>query len=170
MVDAALLRPDPDIEVRPARGEDVAALAARLRTEDVAEIVAASGEKPVVALGRGFVESRPCWTVLYKGTPSAMWGVVESERVDFARMGTIWLLGSDDVPLWGKSLSRWSVHWIRELAKDFDVLTCTVDARQVSHLRWLQRIGFEVVRVHEQFGHLGLPFIEMGVTLEDLKD
>lgn len=163
-----LYHPTQDIEVRPARGDDVKVLAPKLRFADMAEIVAASGMKPVEALGDGFVRSKPCWTVLFKGEPSAMWGVVLSENVDFARLGTVWMLGSDSISLWGKSFHRLSMLWMKELAKDFDVLHCIVDARQGDHLRWLLAIGFRPIETYEHYGPLGLPFYSMAATLEDI--
>jgi len=165
---ADLRHPADDIEVRESKGEDTVFLGERLRAEDLAEIVAATGEKPVEALGRGFLASKPCWTVTWKGEPSAMFGVVPSEDVDFARLGRVWFLGSERVRVWGKSFCRFTALWLQEMGKDFDVLGCVVDARQIAHLRWLKSVGFRVVRVHNHYGKLGLPFIEMAVPTCDI--
>jgi len=163
-----LFHPTPEVEVRPSSSEDVHFLANRLRAEDLAEIVAASGETPVAALGRGFVASRPCWTVLFRGEPSAMFGIVPTEDVDFARLGRVWFLGSDRVRLWGKTFTKFTAEWLAAMGKDFDVLGCTVDLRQVAHLKWLKAVGFRPVCLHNQFGALGLPFVEMAVSTDDI--
>ena len=163
-----LFHPTPDIEVRPARVDDVHFLSTCLRAEDLAEIVAMSGETPTSALGRGFVASKPCWTILYKGEPSAMFGVVPSEDVHFAAIGRVWFLGSDRVRLWGKTFTRLTSAWLVEMAKGFDVLGCVVDARQLAHIRWLRAVGFSVIRAYREFGHLGLPALEMAVATSEI--
>lgn len=98
-----------------------------------------------------------------------MFGVVPSEGVEFARLGRVWFLGSTSVPLWGKSFTRLTNLWLLRMGQDFDILGCTVDARQLAHLRWLRAVGFNLVTVHRNFGYLELPFVEMAVTLEELR-
>lgn len=165
-----LFHPAPDIEVRPSKGEDAVYLGSRLRAEDLAEIVASTGEKPVLALSRGFLASKPCWTVLYKGEPSAMFGVVPSQQVgDVARVGRVWFLGSDRVRLWGKSFCRFTAAWLVKMGQDFEVLGCVVDQRQIAHIKWLRSVGFKHIRVHDKYGKLGLPFDEMAVATCDIK-
>lgn len=165
-----LHHPSPDISVRESKGEDAVFLATRLRSEDLAEIVAATDEKPVLALSRGFLASKPCWTVLYKGEPSAMFGVVPSDNVgDVARVGRVWFLGSDRVRLWGKSFCRFTALWLEKMGKDFDVLGCVIDQRQIAHLKWLRSVGFRHIRVHQRYGKLGLPFDELAVATCNIK-
>lgn len=161
--------PAPDIEIRPSKGEDAVYLGSRLRTEDLAEIVASTGEKPVMALSRGFLASKPCWTVLYRGEPSAMFGVVPSENVgDVVRVGRVWFLGSDRVRLWGKSFCRFTALWLERMGQSFDVLGCVIDQRQVAHIRWLKSVGFKHIRIHQHYGRLQLPFHEMAVPTCDI--
>lgn len=163
-----LFRPSTDLEVRPAIAADVPHLALRLRHEDMAEIVAASGETPAVALGRGWLESEPCWTVLYKGEPSAMFGVCPTADVEWARFGRVWFLGSDKADLWSLSMHKFTTAWLRELCKGFDILGNVVDERQTVHLRWLKRVGFRQIRRYPQWGHHGLPFVELIITSEEI--
>jgi len=163
-----LFHPTATIEVRPATGEDVKFLAERLRPEDVAEIVAASGLKPIIALGQGFVESEQCWVVTYKGEPCAIFGVVESPHVQWARFGRVWLLGTDKVQLWSLTFHKLTALWIRKLSEGYAILGNVVDERQTAHLRWLKRVGFKQIRRYDQYGHLGLPFVELVAFTEEI--
>jgi hypothetical protein len=163
-----LYRPTAYIEVRPATGEDVKYLAARLRHQDVAEIVAASGLEPVIALGQGFVESEQCWTVTYRGEPCCMFGVVESPHVQWARFGRVWLLGTEKVQLWSLTFHKLTAAWLRKMSEGYTILGNVVDERQTDHLRWLKRVGFHQIARHDQYGHLGLPFVELVAFTEEL--
>lgn len=159
----------PELIVRPSRGDDVQAMAPRLRSEDLAEIVAASGQKAVDALGAGFVASRPCMTVEYNGRPAAMFGVVPGE-VEYPKLGNVWLLGTDDIHLFSRQFLRQSRAWLVEIAKGYDLIGNVVDERNDEHVRWLRWLGFRFIKRHATFGHLGLPFLEFVIVTENIKD
>lgn len=148
----------PGLIVRPAHGDDVHSMAPRLRTEDVAEIVAFSGETALNALGRGYVNSAKCFTVEFEGRASAMFGVAESPIMP--RFGTIWLLGTNDIPLFSRQFLRQSSEWLAEIMKGYDIVGNLVDERNESHIRWLRWLEFDFIARHPVMGHLGLPFLE----------
>jgi hypothetical protein len=152
--------PSPELVVRESVPQDVRDLAPRLRIMDKMEIAAATGEKPLIALGRGFADSKPCYTVDYKGTPCAMFGVVpDLSGTHFTRFGAIWLLGSDDIPLFRKSFLKNSKAWVAQISEGFDVVGNYVDARNLRHIRWLKWLGFKFVGTVKR-GPLNLPFHE----------
>lgn len=157
---------DPELTVRLATAEDVRDLAPRLRIADKAEICASTGERPVVALARGFADSTPCYTAEFRGRPAAMFGAVPMFIEDSpARFGAVWLLGSDDIPLFRRRFLRHSRAWLSRVEAGFDVVGNVVDARNISHIRWLRWLGFRFVRTVPKFGHLGLPFHEFVKTV-----
>jgi hypothetical protein len=153
------IEPVPGLVVRPAVAEDVRVMCPRLRIEDTAEIAAMTGRPPMIALGQGFANSRPCMTVEYHGKPSAMFGVVPS-TMEFPRLGAVWLLGTDDIPLFSSTFLRQSKLWLAAVTADYDVVGNYVDERNAQHVRWIKWMGFKFVARHAQFGVLGLPFLE----------
>lgn len=150
----------PGLIVRPGVGSDVQAIAPRLRTADLAEVVAHSGLSAVDALGQGFLASERCMTVEFNGRPSAMFGIVPSGITGFPRLGHVWLLGTDDIHLFSRQFLRQSVPWLKEICTGYDIVGNVVDARNAEHVRWLEWLGFRFVKKHDRLGHLGLPFLE----------
>lgn len=152
--------------VLPSVASDVERMAPRLRNEDRAEIVAASGEPSIIALGRGFVESMPCFTAYYNDRPAVMFGVTPSKRLhplvdpDFPRVGYVWLLATDDVNEFKTAFLRLSRKWFDRVTRDYDIVGNVVDERNTRHIQWLEWVGVKFLRTHKHFGHLGLPFRE----------
>jgi hypothetical protein len=168
--------PSSDLIVRPARGADVLDIASRLRSEDIDEIAEASGESPVRVLGQAYVESERCWTVTWKGRPAAMFGVVRSPHVSNPRIGVVWLLGTDDVALFGYGLTKFSKEWLLrifngdETSQGFDILGNLVSENSVTHRRWLTRIGARMIGVRHNVGcKTGVPFHEFVFHKESLE-
>lgn len=150
---------DSGLEVRKSQAEDVIYLAPRLRLADMAEIAATSGESPTVALGRGFANSIPCYTVFFKGRPAAMFGVVPMKTDEFPKIGGIWMLGSDAIPLFSKSFMRHTKPWLDRVSIGYDMVMNQVDARNTRHINWLKRCGFTFVQTGSMGPH-NLPFHE----------
>ena len=172
----ALSDPTPDLRVRRSLAKDVLEIAARLRQEDLDEIAEADGRPPVTVLGEAYVESERCWTVTYKDRPAAMFGVVRSSLTADPRLGVVWLLGTDDVAMFGFGLTRWSKEWLRaifdgdENGQGFDILGNLVSENSVTHRRWLQRIGARMVGVRHNVGlKTGVPFHEFVFSKESLE-
>lgn len=147
------------VEVRRSQAEDVIYLGPRLRLADMAEIAACSGEPPTLALGRGFANSIPCYTAFYHSRPAAMFGVVPMQTADYPRVGGIWMLGSDEIPLFSKSFMRHTKSWLDKLCENYDIVANQVDARNTRHINWLKRCGFVFVRTGA-LGPANLPFHE----------
>lgn len=165
-----LLSPNKDIAVRESLPADVYTLAANLRDDDVQEIRDMSGLAPLAALGRGYVESTRCFTILYKGTPAGMMGVVPSEQADNPKLGSVWLLGSEQLALFGFSLVKYARAWLRELMVGYDVVGNVVSARNPAHVRFLKHIGATVVATHNEYGVGKVPVYEFVFTTEDLQE
>jgi hypothetical protein len=159
------LHPGPDLVVRPSIAADVTDMATRLRTEDQAEIVAASGQPPVVALGEGFAKSTPCYTVMYNGRPAAMFGIVPSDCT-FPRLGNIWLLGTDDINVFSREFLRQSKSWLKTICEGYDLVGNLVDERNDKHVKWLKWLEFKFIRRYDEFGALGLPFLEFAKIVD----
>ena len=91
---------------------------------------------------------------------------VPSERVSpeygpgLPRFGYVWLLGTDDINRFPMTFLRRSRAWFDKCTEGYDIVGNFVDQRNTKHIEWLKWIGVKFLRVHENFGHLGLPFIE----------
>ena len=153
------IRTHAELVIRESIASDVTDMAPRLRIPDMAEIAAATGERPVAALGRGFADSTPCYTAVFKGRPAAMFGVVPLRVDAFPRTGAIWLLGTDDIPLFSKSFMRHTGPWLSIVCSGYDQVSNRVDARNRRHVVWLKRMGFVFLRTGPM-GPYKLPFHE----------
>jgi hypothetical protein len=165
-----LLSPSPDLTVRPTVGEDVFDLAPRLRQDDVQEILDMTGMDPLAALGSAYVESARCFTVVYKGRVTALMGVVESQHCTDPRLGIVWMLGSDDVSLFGFSMTKYARAWLRELCAGFDVVGNLISECNVMHVRFLKRLGARIVKGYENYGPGQVTALEFVFTSEELQE
>lgn len=141
-------------------------MAPRLRMADLAEIKAHSNTEPLVSLQHGVYFSKPCYTVVFKGQPAAIFGVVPVKSQDFGwdwpkghphPDGSVWLLGTDAVPMFGRQFLRYSKTWLDELAMRYRVLGNMVDIRNTTHVRWLKWLGFTMLDTID-YGPQNLPF------------
>lgn len=169
-MDPNLLTPNKDIAVRPAEAADVFALAANLRDDDEQEVADMTGRDPVEAIGEGFVESTKCYTILWKGSVAGMMGVVPADKGADTRLGMVWLLGSDQLALFGFSLVKYSRAWLRELIVGYDMVGNLVSARNPAHVRFLKHIGARVVATHDAVGPGKVPAYEFVFAPEDLQE
>ena len=169
-MEANLLTPNRDIVVRPSVAADVFALAACLREDDEQEVLDIGCSDPVEAIGKSFVESSKCFTILWKGSVAGMMGVVPSEQNENPKLGVVWMLGSDQLPLFGFSLVKYARAWIRELIAGYDVLGNLVSARNPAHVRFLKHIGARVVKVHDDCGPGHVPAYQFVFDSDDLKE
>ena len=165
-----LATPTPNIAIREARGSDVNDLAPRLRSDDLEEIRALSGRPALAVLGEAFVESEKCFAVEYKGRVAALMGVVPSPHCQNPRLGVVWLLGSDDVAIFGYSMTKWARSWLRELIQGYDVLGNIVSESNVTHVRFLRRIGARIVAGHENVGSGKVTALQFVFSIEDLQE
>lgn len=166
-----LFAPNKDITVRPSVAADVFALAACLREDDEQEIRDMTGQEPVEAIGEGFVESSCAYTILWKGTVAGMMGVVPSREPDApARLGLVWMLGSDSLALFGFSLVKYARAWLRELIEGYDVVGNVVSAHNPAHVRFLRHIGATGWALRDECGVGRVPAYEFVFTAEDLQE
>lgn len=143
--------------VRPARTEDATALAPRLRTADLREIEAGSNRPPAEALGLAVRLSKNAYAVeLASGEVVALFGVVPTAE---AKLGLVWLMGSDQIKAIRFVFLRHSKTWLQKLSTDFPLLGNFVDSRNTLHVEWLRWLGFRFLR-RANIGVNGEEFLE----------
>lgn len=145
-------------DVRPARLEDVAYLAPRLRSADIAELKAALGLPPEPAL-RAAVEN-PSITALVGLGASDEPVVIFGSSPAGPGVGLVWMLATEDLLKYRLPFLRRSRRWVETLHEQYPVLTNWVDARNELHIRWLGWLGFQFLRL-EPFGVESRPFYEI---------
>lgn len=145
---------------RPSVLKDIPIVADTMRSEDVAEVKAQSGNTPRQALLYCFFASKPCMTMVSRhGNVIGMWGVVPEDDMS----GRIWMLGSQAMLDDGNDrrvFLRKSKEILDSLHGQYPVLFNQVDARNKVHVRWLQWMGFTFIQEHPNYGAEGLPFFE----------
>lgn len=147
-------------------------LSTRLRAADNAEVMAATGDTPVVVLPQSFDISKECFTIRghSDGDPIGMFGVVGvgwkriqkwGEPVRSIHLGTPWLLGTDELVDYSIPFLRVSRSWSNRLGWGFDAIFGYVYAENTTHIRWLKWSGFDVSDEpvnHGPFNALFYPF------------
>jgi hypothetical protein len=127
--------------VRDAVHGDCLDLAPRLRAEDVEEVWASSRSTPLAALLSGLVYSTYCWTILnHEGEIVGMFGVAP---IAGSSVGSPWLLCSEGLVGIQREFIRQCPAWIDRMHEDYTVLSNLADTRNVVHLKWLRRCGFD---------------------------
>lgn len=129
------------IEVVPANLGHACELAVHMRKEDVAE-VAAMGMDPYEAIRRSWTLSGgESWTMLVDGKTAAIGGVMGYGLLQGA--GVIWLLTGNLVNQYPKAFWKVGKDMLRHVTSRYPYVTNLVDARYVSSIRWLRKLGFE---------------------------
>ena len=150
-------RPPERARVVPAVAAHVEALAPCLREADRREIRAAFGRPADAVLRAGFRNAKRCWTVLAGERPIAMFGVGRRPQ---PRIGTAWLLASEEFERHGRQLRREGPYWVDALMIGHDVLTNFVPDENRVAVRWLTWLGFELLVLHRGVGTGGEDFWE----------
>lgn len=120
--------------------DHVAAIAARMRPADAAEVMASSGKSPHDALMFSFLKSSIAWTALVDGRPEVMFGAADLNVL--TSTGAPWLLGTDAVDRNYRLFLRQSLNWREQLSQRYSVLRNFVDDRNEVSKRWLSWMGF----------------------------
>jgi hypothetical protein len=129
-------------QVRLSQAEDCVSLAGQLRSADLKELEA-HGVAPEAALHLGFAASTPCYTIEHEGEPVAMFGV---SPLPADHTGAVWLLGSDGIKNIRTRFLRESKKWLKEISRDYVLLTNVVHKENEVHIKWLKFLGFTFVR------------------------
>lgn len=140
-----------EVRLEVATDAHVAMVAARMRPEDRAEVLASGGFGPADALRASLAASVFARTAFINGEAAAMFGVVE------AGVAIPWLLTTDTVCRYPLTFWKASKVIFREMREAWPDMLQQIDARYASALSWARRLGFSVAEP-QPFGESGLPF------------
>jgi hypothetical protein len=145
------------IEFREATVADMVALAPRLRPEDRAECLAASGVEPETSLPTA-VSLGPSWVWTVAGKPECALGVIPVDGVPLT--GAVWMLGSSELLKHTRYMVKHLPGVIDMLHNHYPLLGNYVDARNTTHISFIKHCGFSLLRVIPDHGVERRPFIE----------
>jgi len=151
----------PDVLIRYPTREDVLCLAATMRDEDQAEVLAASGHTPLQAVEESLAVSTRAVAIHLGGKVACLAGVAPREvgntLLTSETVGVVWLLTSAVVDKRPRAFFALSRQFLASFQHDFSLLVQFVDARYLKALRYLNALGFEI-HPAQPYGVEGLPF------------
>jgi hypothetical protein len=139
--------------VRPASPGDCTSLGPRLRVPDLAELRVFWTGDPAAAPQAGCAASEPGYAVTDEtGKVLAIFGVLPYPGSD--DIGTVWMMGSDDLVDRRLAFLRSSRSWLKVLQRRYRLLGNVVDPRNQVHVAWLRWMGFQVCDDPVSYGTL----------------
>jgi hypothetical protein len=147
---------DGEVEVRVSIRSDIDYLKNNLRDQDLEEMRLMGIDSPENALLYGFeLPESVCYTLLYKGKISAMFGVVQSEEDEDS--GNIWLLSTDEIKKFKKKFLKLAKLYVGDFKKEYATLfnlihpSNTMSMKLVEILKAEFRWGFNSPKTDEPF-------------------
>jgi hypothetical protein len=136
--------------------------------------MASTKELPQKILEETFHMSRKVYVARVEelGPPVMLFGVIEKGMMDGAwfdqpnesfLVGSVWMLGTDDMDRYKLTIAKEAPAWIDFLGQGYDVLANCVWQGNHLHIKWLDFTGFSF-KPKVQFGPHGdifLPFYKM---------
>jgi hypothetical protein len=144
-----------DVQIRTAVYADVQQMKNRIRESDRREVEASHGHTPEEALSYSYTTSCFKATVIYKGDPVAMFGVVKDETE--ASAGSVWMLATNGIYDMKPQFLRLSRRFIALMQEQFTILYNFVDARNAASIEWLTWCG-ATISESKTYGTARLPF------------
>lgn len=142
---------------RPATPDDIRQVALRLREDDRREVRAVTGLDPLLALHPQGLEGRWVQTAGIV-RPEILFGV--DPVFDHPEVGLIWLLGTDEVFANPVEFAVTSRRIFDDIHSRYPVLTNFMDARNTRHRKFVEWLGFRVLRTIPAWGAESRPFHE----------
>lgn len=141
---------------RPARFEDCREIAPLMREQDAKEVMASHGFKPYDALAESYRVSTEMNSIIHAdGSVVGMFGVT-----DAGAYAIPWMLGTDKVIETRREFIPQAKKWVEETNEKYPLLFNFVHKDNTVSRRWLKSLGFEFIKLQEEYGVGGEPFIQ----------
>lgn len=129
-------------DVIPSTWTHAVDIATAMRASDVAEVWATGHYTPSEAVAKSFLASRDtARTGLVDGKPVVICGIAHGQVIG---VGHPWLLATPELRKHSKRFLVECKKFMLEARKDYDLLHNWVHAKNVSSIRWLRWLGFEL--------------------------
>ena len=151
--------------VTPASLADVRELVPLLRPEDARELADMCPHGAYHGIAMGVLAGSP--SVTLRTHTGALVGILSVVPVG-SRLGSVAFSGTEEVGKVSPAFLRGSREVLREVSRGYDTLFNRADARNAAHLRWLQWMGFTLIRRIEAHGPNEIPVVEFArITPEE---
>lgn len=142
-------------------------IGAHMRQSDIDE-VRASGSAPPEDVVRQSLQLSSIAFCVESDThgPCAMFGAAPG---GLPGLGIVWMLGTDGIRKEGYSIARKTRTYFDELNREYPVLWNMIDGRNSLSMRWLRWGGFELLRLHPEYGPEKRPFYSFARTTERVR-
>jgi hypothetical protein len=124
-------------------------VAEHMRAADVKECRVLGDLSPRDALERSVTAPGDCWTAMFDGEPSAIFGV-STDTIMGGGIGTAWLLGSTRLERDWRAFARASRPVLAEIMMRYPVVSNVMLAENILCVRWLKWLGASF-RIHGPF-------------------
>lgn len=131
-----------EYSVVPCTLEHVKFVADNIRQADKDELYSASGKFPLHALLHGFTHSDYLKAGCVNGQPINIFGTVPV----LEGTALVWMVGTDGILDVSTRFLRESRKYADEMQENYPLLWNFVDAKNTVHHRWLQWLGFTLIR------------------------
>lgn len=142
--------------VRPATMDDAHRIAPLLRQQDKVEVLAASGEIPEVVIPRAM--EAPRGIVMFAETTAHEPILIAGVRPWAPNVGVIWMVGTPLMERFAWPLAREGRKAVDQWHRVFPLMWNTAWAENDLHVRWLQFMGFSLLRRVELRGFQYIEF------------
>jgi hypothetical protein len=141
--------------VRKTKEQDCLILSKIMRKVDKQEIWSSGRFKPIEALLDGFNLSKGnCYTLFLNMDIVGIFGVSKVQD----NIGVVWLMGSDNLTKYKKEFYKVSREYLELFLKEFKTVFNYVDERNTTTSKWLQKLGFKLIKREPEFGEDKIPF------------
>lgn len=141
---------------RPANWGDCREMAPFMREQDAKEVMASNELNPLRSLQASFKASRECNTIIHEdGSIVGMFGVADS-----IVFGSPWLLGTDKLIDTRSEFIPQAREWVERINETYPLLVNYVHADNEVSKRWLKSLGFQFIKLIEEYGVGKEPFYQ----------
>lgn len=130
-------------ELRQATYEDCLTLAPNLRQEDKDEVWESHSHLPEEALLESLKASPDAQVATVDGEVICMFGVAPTLELD---VGIPWLLGTPRIKEFSTEFLKRNKPVLSGISSGYKLLVNYVWSRNTEHIRWLQWLGFTIIR------------------------
>lgn len=131
------------LTIQPLTGEGVAACAANLRADDVAELEAAGLTDIVAVMDAALPACLWAELALWRDQPIAMFGV---RALPGGEVGVPWMISTETIDTAERAaVARAGARAVRRMQADFEILTNMVHASNATAIRFIEWLGFTVL-------------------------
>jgi len=141
---------------RKAELLDCREIAPLMRSQDVTEITYSNGLAPLRALQESYRLSEVCNSIIHEdGSVVGMFGVAGN-----GIFGSPWLLGTDKIIETRHEFIPQAKTWVEEMNSIYPLLLNFVHVDNTVSKKWLKSLGFEFIKLEEEYGVGKQPFYQ----------